>query len=355
MKIVGLLATVFMIATSGAAIARQAATPAVEVGQELPAGVYEDANGRLMFESGPPAGAETVTFVQVAPSTTKIQVMGGDGSYDARRMPATFKATFADKSVCTATLIGPLVILTAAHCVDARKKNAQGVWQTIVPTLKLAKQSQPGSFKACVMAKAYLKVDPPPERKPRNSSDFALCELVDDPGVLAESIDQTSASIAKGVPVLLAGYGCTEKDLRGDRIPNFVASSTVLNVGANVMAEELYKGWSTSIGRVGQKNQAIICPGDSGGAVFFKASLAPGQDGKRRVSAVNSAVGPSPAQKQRWLSNQASPDGAEYISYFSALSDPAFAELLSEFMADNDRRAVCGVNVRPSTRRCRAD
>lgn len=322
----------------------------------LPPNLVEGPEGVLLFESGPtdPGGA-SIEFVQIADGRTTGKVMGADRTFDTDRLPATFRMTFnGNGGACTATLIGPRVLLTAAHCVDAKEKDQNGEWKTIPGSVRLSREPAPRPIRTCMMAPAYLEVKPPLGRKPRNAADYALCELGAPLEVKAESISRDAAKLEGGRSIMLAGYGCTEEVLIQGRLPPVTGSSETLTVGMNTVAASGHEGWSTSLGRVGRRDQAIICPGDSGGAVYADASIAVGADNRRRVSAVNSAVGPSAAQAARWRAAQPSPEGPEYVSYLSPLSAPAFGDLLTRFMAaDPPNRTICGVNVSALLQKCR--
>jgi hypothetical protein len=296
-----------------------------------------------MFESGPidPRTA-ILEFKQAANTRTEGQVAGTNTSFDPLRLPATFKVGFGASDICTATLVGPKVILTAAHCVDLREE-VGNPFSTILGSLTLANEENPRRFKACQMAEAYVKAPVPKKRVPRNAKDWALCELRSRIDLQYENLTLDSGKVAGGRPIMIAGFGCTEANLYHQQIRGDELSDGVLSVGDNVLEAGLTEGWLTSLGRIGSK-AAVICPGDSGGAAFFDAATNDVNDKPWRVAAVNSAVGPSPR-------SDAKPE--DHVSYLSSLADPDFLILLEGFVAkDPQARAVCRAD-KPANLRCR--
>lgn len=343
-----LSAAIWGLAQSSA-LAETATPPVPAADSEL----IEMPDGAYFLPAGPDQpDKEKLSFQQIARSKTEVKVFSADKAFDANRLPATFKLEFLNKSVCTATLIGPRVLLTAAHCVDRRVKNGS-VLDTIPAALRLSSERIDRPLE-CQMAAAYIADDPALTRRPRNAHDFALCSITYDTKVKAETLLLDAASLSDKSPVLLAGYGCTEESLRQERIPRAVKISAILNVGRNTITDPRYDGWARSVGRIGQPNEAVICPGDSGGAVYVRAGLDRRDDNRRRISAVNSAVGPSTDQVARWKAGQASLNGPEYVSYLAPFSDPSFRDLVAAFQAaDPAGRRICGLDMPELSDKCR--
>jgi hypothetical protein len=315
--------------------------------------------GLRLFPSGPKnPKTDRVAFDQIASPSAQGQVLGSLEGFDPSRLPATFKAKLGPTGgvVCTATLVGPQVLLTAAHCLDKQQKKPDGSWETVPGGIRLAGETAVRPFRVCEMAPAYVASDPPVDNTPRNAHDFALCELGSAVSqVRAETLAPADSALAStGKSILLAGYGCTEADLTNGFIPRRPGSSAMLRVGQNKVSGDK-EGWITLNGRV-YTQEAIVCPGDSGGAAYGGVeSLAPGPDNGWLVVAVNSAVGPSDAQYARW---SAQPPvvtrNAEYVSYLSSLADPEFRTFLTKFVkANKDVRLICGYNLTARQGNCR--
>ncbi len=319
-------------------------------------GAVQGPHGTYLLPSPSPGiGTQSVTFEQMSSKALDGQVVNSDSRFAPSQLPATFTARFKDGSFCTATLVGPRVLLTAAHCIDQKVRNDEGVWTTVPGGIRLAGEAASRPFKSCQMAPAYIASKPKLVPAPRNSHDFALCELTEVVPLKAESLELKGA-LASSMPLLIAGYGCSEEDLAGGKIPPRPTSGLILRAGMNRIRAEKIASWITLIGRVGTSD-AVICPGDSGGGAYKGATLqARAYSEGWRLVAVNSAVGPSSFRvtKPKISNDDTKRRGAEYISYLSPLSDGAFSELVASFMKlDNASRAICGINRSAPRTRCR--
>ncbi|MCQ4165487.1 trypsin-like serine peptidase [Tahibacter harae] len=246
---------------------------------------------------------------------------------------------------CTGTLVGPNVILFAAHCVD----NPLGT-RPRKATLAL-----PGGAEAelrCEIHPAYLKREPK-FFDARGSEDFALC-LVDYHGPLPPrlrtmqfDVVDTQRPAQAGTAVLMSGYGCSELRIV-DGALDYSHEPAILRIGNAVVDQpaDLRSEQPTYLSiRSAQGLTPAVCPGDSGAPLFSHASvLAP--DSGRRIIGVNSSV--AVARRQ---------DGAyDIISRIAATGNKTFHDWAKAWLNRNkgDKPVICGLNAEPGRRSCRA-
>jgi hypothetical protein len=298
-----------------------------------------------------PSPASTLRFRRIVDSVGagKVSVVNGK-TVDPKDWPALTQATFSktqpDGTVeafsCTASLVGPAVLLTAAHCVDARKPNGQ----TLAASLELPHKT---IKMTCTMSSPYIHAPIPSVETPRDSADFALCLLT--PALDAipeyasleyETLDFQNA-LSTSAPVLITGYGCTSISLVGDKF-KFGTLDDTLRVG-----DETISGIPQAIGvdkdyltttSVAAAEPAL-CPGDSGGPLMSGASVAH-QAVPRRIVGLNSSI-------------QADTSGStlDLVSRYAALRTSDFAAFLDSWLAANGAPIVCGANWAPGNWPCR--
>lgn len=211
-------------------------------------------------------------------------MLRGGAEADTRDWPASFWTTFdtpQGPSICTSALIGPEILLTAAHCVPASGK--------VSIEYKSSPTAQTVSYGAdCTRHDAY-PADP--------SADVALCRLSEPfktpAGFKYETVEFAPLDAMLNKPVILAGYGCTSD----------VAAQNAIDgkyrYGYNTVKEtslgpprayppSLYAPHETR-NLFTDHGQANLCPGDSGGPVF-RITQPGGGLKARTVVAVNSRV-----------------------------------------------------------------
>lgn len=234
--------------------------------------------------------------------------------------------------ICTATLIGPSVILTAAHCVDGRAGSA-------VSRIKLDLPDLPDPIPAtCEMHPLYAAAHVPAEDTPRNSSDYALCKLETDLSTLPayqmleyDVIDRVTAPALEKA-VLVTGYGCTEVKLNPSCKPIFGDPVVTMRAGNARISALPAPGPEQDYVQSKSKTpaDAALCAGDSGGPLVAGATLqAPNL--KRRLIGVNSSIA-FPTCKSDDL-----------VSRFSALATPEFRTFSDDWEQRNGKPVVCGV------------
>lgn len=266
------------------------------------------------------------------------QLRGGSIARSAD-WPASLFATFrTDRGtkVCTAALVGPQAMLTAAHCVPASG----------IVTFKFAGTD------------FTTDCEQHPSYKDRRdvSADFALCRVrVSDshpkgvslgPGNRFERIDTDSmenwiaAQSAAPIYVTLGGFGCISDIVAENAIDEkyrvgrtyFVESS---RSPSRERGDGLYAPLQVNnLITVDDSAYANLCPGDSGGPAFAFA------EGKRVIIGVNSRVFYRDQTRTSY--------GASLIS---ATGGPSFVSWAEQWAKRSPKVQVCGVEG--SSRGCR--
>jgi len=177
------------------------------------------------------------------------QIIEGHDVEDPGAFPASYYARVSAGSIvsrCTATLIGPRVIATAAHCVG------DGKTITVV--------NGASSFSGLCFRHHSFNTN--------KSADLALCVLKQMPGdVVAERVAATNYVVKKNDLVTLAGFGCTTRFSAG-------GNDGVFRVGTSSVSHTTGGDAEGTLYFVTESNPAapaVVCPGDSGGAVFCES------------------------------------------------------------------------------------
>jgi hypothetical protein len=207
----------------------------------------------------PSAGqGRIVEFRAVAdlPSTPGTVLMGAH-PVDPQKYRTLFYADLPSQR-CTASLVGPRVLLLAAHCVDAG----------VEVHLRLGSRSLTGR---CSQHSEYA--GPPPN----DFADWALCALDSDVGLpFYESIGDLPGGLRLGSSLQLMGFGCTDpsSDKRG------AGQLRAGDAKVIVLPAEDARNYELTV-----EGDAALCYGDSGGPAMVSAG------GRRFVAGVNSAAG----------------------------------------------------------------
>ncbi|WP_095118878.1 trypsin-like serine protease [Pseudomonas sp. Irchel s3f10] len=260
--------------------------------------------------------------------------------------PALIMARFSQQTTmglryfsCTASLIGPNVVLTAAHCVDPQSKDGKA----LQASLKIGNKILPMH---CDMHPGYMS-KPLLGLSPRSSDDFALC-ILDDGGERPQQLKDmkfevvdSEATLVRGSAVVMTGYGCKElKVVNG--VPSAGKADNLLRIGDGVIdkpagSEKTRPSYVTI--RSIPKIEPALCPGDSGGPLL-SGITAQNQDQNRRIRGVNSSI---------------AVEGDYFVSRISATGTPSFRTWAKEWLAQKGsfKPEACGLNLSAGERQCR--
>jgi hypothetical protein len=200
--------------------------------------------------------------------------------------PADFKASFYASSAsgaCTSAMVGPRVLLTAAHCV-ANNGNV---------ALARAQETWSGT---CEHAPGYQTDE---------TADWALCALDRDmPGVPYERVNTNASLVPVGAALLLTGFGCTQPGGTG-------GNDGIYRIGDAVVRQLPTSGSNDIVTKARGGQTAALCFGDSGGPAFFITN----RQKRRRVQAgVNSRAN---IRDTSYLSSTSTADATTFLRDWS--------------------------------------
>lgn len=220
--------------------------------------------------------------------------------------PSEFKATLIidGKMRCTATIVGPNVVLTAAHCVD---NNATGI---------INFQGKESNV-VCTQHPLYTTPNQCSSSDPPNTctADIALCKSADIlNGIKYEVIETNRNKLKKGMNINLIGFGCLTKG--GNPSDTLYIGSTIVNVLTSESPKDFSDFFMTING-----GSVQACKGDSGAGNFDDAD-----------------------QSTRSIVGVTSVGDQEKSTYLVQTSDTRIVTFFKDW-ARNNSAPICGVSL----------
>ena len=258
--------------------------------------------------------------------------------------PVSFYAWFETAkgpASCTAALVGPYVLLTAAHCVSDDGALSFKFGEDTYKTL-------------CQKHDDYTKA------KRDASADFALCRVTVvfplSPGFRYETISTPPLDTMIGKAIVLTGFGCISDSAKVQVIDgkyrvgsNSVAQTSDSSPPLPPLTADYYKPFENN-NLITARAGANLCPSDSGGPAFqIVPGLEQGDEYSNRVLVgVNSRV--VYADKSHKVYGQ---------SIISATGGPAFKDWAISWANQKDKNNkclgpggqcldICGLNGHPA-------
>lgn len=245
--------------------------------------------------------------------SAKVQVYNGTPA-DGKDWPATMVSR---PSGCTATMIGPRVMLTAAHCVE----NGASVMFFIAGRTRTATCTHHEKYTA-----AYDNA-PTGANWAATSADYAVCVVPEADRVSGVLLEVVGAGplFGNGETVRLLGFGCNGTTIDSDGYGTLRTAAAGIEALPAAPNNYFVTDWSK--GGFGHAKGGVVCPGDSGGAVYWPVS------GVRRIVALNSRTG-------------VTGDGRTLIgkSYLSSVLTESANQFLGRF-STAENGGICGLRA----------
>lgn len=239
-----------------------------------------NASAAFAFEFGPPD-----------PGGGTGQIINGAQVTQPDEWPATFIFRSPEGS-CTATAVGPQVILTAAHCIE---------------------DQQTGTVRIHNSPISVQCFHHPNWATGNSTTDFALCLTESEmTGIQFEVVNTALAYPRQNDSVVLLGFGCTQNGGHDGSFGTlFKGTATVVRTPSGLSVDTVVRGG------------AAVCFGDSGGAAYF--NLVPSGN-RRALVAVNSR------------------GDISRFSFLSTTATPLFVNWATDWSQQHGVQ-ICGLNV----------
>jgi hypothetical protein len=280
---------------------------------------------------------KAVLDLEQAPKGGEPELRGGQEA-NSTDWPASLYATFSTPrgpAACTAALLGPKVMLTAAHCVPS-----SGI-------VKFSYEGHAQSYTAtCTKHPKYTAA--PPDK----SADYALCTVAPrfaaPVGFLYETVNLAGMSTHVKQTVVLAGYGCVSSivaksgQIDGKYRVGFNSIVETSDTPEKTFGEAFYAGReNNNLFTADDPSRSNLCPGDSGGPMFVRPqSGSASQFANRTIAGVNSRVFYTDATETAYGS-----------SLISATGGPDFRDWATKW-AQASSVSACGIaGTLPNCRR----
>ena len=298
----------------------------VAMAQPAPQGEGLKAPAGKSVQSARQAGKADFTSLGDAALPPNPQVSGGV-LVDPLQWPATL---ISQPSGCTATFVGPRVILTAAHCV-AHKQPV---------TAHIRNRTRNAVCEHHPKYSAEFDNNQSDANWDNTSADYAICLVNASDAVTGVKFEMIGAGpdlVKKNAEVRLLGFGCNGKAISPDGYGVLrTAAAKVVEVPTAARPNNNYiitdwQGSESFKDAVG----GALCPGDSGGAVYW-----PFKNDGRRIVGVNSRTQTKGDQAQTLTG----------ISYLSSTLTPMATSFLVDWAALNNVE-ICGITA--SAQGCR--